>query len=157
MGAPSENGDWLGADSERPDAAPLRSVSEGPSDHEQGEPCLSPLSPPLSPGPHAIAENDALPNIAGDEMVDPLKYQTPGNLAAAALGISDGEVATVKLRYKHPDGDTSQLLEVPVIDDGATLSETSEDFRFAASVASFGMLLRDSPYKAGWTYDAVLE
>lgn len=109
------------------------------------------------PDPHAIAEDDALPNIVADEQVDPLKYQTPGNLAASALGIAAGEVATVKLRYKLPDEDVSHLLEVPVLGTGAALADTSDDFRFAASVASFGMLLRNSPYKGTWTLDAVLE
>ena len=60
-------------------------------------------------------------------------------------------------RYKAPDGDTSRLIERSVQDAGRDYSQASEDFRFAASVAGFGMLLRGSPHKGGLTYPAVLE
>ena len=75
--------------------------------------------------------------------VDPLKYQAP----ASEQGTGSGELLTVKLRYKAPDGDTSRLLEVSV---GAgtevAFDEASEDFQFAAAVAAFGMKLRSSPH-----------
>ena len=64
---------------------------------------------------------------------------------------------TVKLRYKEPDGDTSSLIEMAVVDDGLTINEASDDFAFAAAVASFGMLLRGSEHSGTATYDAVLE
>ena len=86
--------------------------------------------------------------------VDPLKYQVETQLSDAAFA---GELATVKLRYKQPDGDVSKLIEAAVADSDASFAQTTEDFRFAASVASFGMLLRHSPYIEGWTFDAVLE
>jgi Ca-activated chloride channel family protein len=75
--------------------------------------------------------------------VDPLKYQTP---STAARGGS-GEAFTVKLRYKEPDGEVSRLLSVPVTDGGSAIEAASEDLRFAASVAAFGMVLRDSADK----------
>jgi Ca-activated chloride channel family protein len=68
-----------------------------------------------------------------------------------------GELMTVKLRYKEPDGDTSKLIEVAVTDEGLTLSDASDDFVFAASVASFGMLLRGSEHAGDFTHQAVLE
>ena len=37
------------------------------------------------------------------------------------------------------------------------LKNASENFRFAASVAGFGMLLRDSKFKNNLTYEQVLE
>jgi Ca-activated chloride channel family protein len=64
---------------------------------------------------------------------------------------------TVKLRYKQPDGDTSTLLEKPVTDGGAVFLSTSADFRFAAAVAAFGMVLRESPHKGDSNFDSVLE
>ncbi len=73
--------------------------------------------------------------------VDPLKYQTP----AGALVASD-EIMTVKLRYKPYDGDSSVLVEVPVVDEGYTLNDMSDDYHHAAAVAAFGMLLRGSVY-----------
>ena len=64
---------------------------------------------------------------------------------------------TLKLRYKEPDGDTSKLLVFAITDSGRSYARASADFKFAASVAAFGMLLRDSPYKGTSTFDAVLE
>jgi Ca-activated chloride channel family protein len=86
--------------------------------------------------------------------VDPLKYQESPKLAAAA---ESGELMTIKLRYKDPEGETSKLLSVPVIQAGSQASAASPDFRFAAAVAAFGMLLRDSPYKGTASFTGVLE
>ena len=86
--------------------------------------------------------------------VDPLKYQT-------SMGTTDvaqsGELLTLKLRYKQPDGETSRLLEFPVRDGDKVYSQASQDFKFAAAVASFGMILRESPYQGNGTLAAVLE
>jgi Ca-activated chloride channel family protein len=85
--------------------------------------------------------------------VDPLKYQKP---VAVAVNPSP-ELLTVKLRYKEPAGETSKLLELPVLDKDLGLDKASGDFRFAAAVASFGMLLRDSGHKGNLTYGSLLE
>lgn len=54
------------------------------------------------------------------------------------------ELATVKFRYKKPDGDKSiemiQVIENKVI----VLEKASEDFKFTTAVAWFGLKLRDS-------------
>ena len=60
---------------------------------------------------------------------------------------------TVKLRYKSPDGDKSQLLSKVV--EVSDKTELSENLKFAASVASFGVLLRDSKFKGKSTFDMV--
>ncbi|MFC1734555.1 von Willebrand factor type A domain-containing protein [Candidatus Hydrogenedentota bacterium] len=86
--------------------------------------------------------------------VDPLKYQARSALSPAA---TSGEVFTLKLRYKEPDGDTSKLLEFPIRDNMFNLPDVSKDFRFAAAVAGFGMILRDSPYKGSVNYDMLRE
>jgi Ca-activated chloride channel family protein len=67
------------------------------------------------------------------------------------------ELLTLKLRYKQPDGDRSQLLEFPITDSGANYNRASADFKFAAAVASFGMILRDSPNRGSANYAAVIE
>ena len=84
--------------------------------------------------------------------VDDLKYQRSRN----RRGASD-EMLTLKLRYKQPDGDTSKLLTFPVTDDGHGYVAASDDFKFAASVAAYGMLLRDSPHKGTASFDGVIE
>lgn len=62
----------------------------------------------------------------------------------------------MRLRYKAPDGQQSQLMEVPIRDSHKHLSDASHDFRFASAVAAFGMLLRDSEHKGNATYEQVL-
>ena len=86
--------------------------------------------------------------------IDELKYQRPASLTEAA---GTDEMLTLKMRYKQPDEDTSSKLEWPIADSGQSFGEASRDLQFAASVASFGMLLRDSQYKGDTSYDAVLE
>jgi Ca-activated chloride channel family protein len=76
--------------------------------------------------------------------VDPLKYQEPQTFSTTA---ESGELLTLKLRYKEPQVDTSRLLVFPVVDAGLSLDAASEDFKFAAAVAMFGMVLRDSEHR----------
>jgi len=86
--------------------------------------------------------------------VDPLKYQQPSTPSAASVG---DEILTVKLRYKLPAADTSSELVLAVSDPGLALAEASGDFRFAASVAGFGMLLRDSRYQGDADFETIVE
>jgi len=87
--------------------------------------------------------------------VDPLKYQKkPENLSASK---ETKEMFTVKLRYKKPNENKSTLLSLPFTDSGQAYSNATADFKFAAAVASFGMLLRDSPHKGNVTFDGALE
>ncbi|MEX1365379.1 MAG: von Willebrand factor type A domain-containing protein [Nannocystaceae bacterium] len=53
----------------------------------------------------------------------------------------------LRLRYKEPDGDRSRLVSVEVLDEGQTLEHSTDDFRFAAAVAGFGEVLRNTPRK----------
>ena len=63
----------------------------------------------------------------------------------------------LKIRYKDPNGTESKLLSLPLVDREANFSRASADFRFAASVAEFGMILRDSPYRGNATVSEILE
>ncbi|MCB9264127.1 MAG: VWA domain-containing protein [Lewinellaceae bacterium] len=54
---------------------------------------------------------------------------------------------SIDFRYKHPDEGVSALLNLEVLDEGLSFAQASENMRFAAAVASFGLLLRDSEYK----------
>lgn len=86
--------------------------------------------------------------------VDPLKYQkeTPSIRTSDATN----ELLTVKFRYKAPDGDVSQLITHPVMDQSVSVAQTSDNFRFAAAVAEFGLLLRNSAFKSASSFDNVL-
>ena len=85
--------------------------------------------------------------------VDDLKYQKK---VKPALQPTTGskELLTVKLRYKAPDEDISKKLELPLVDNKG--NNVSSDFRFAAAVAMFGQLLRDSDFKGDATYTQVI-
>jgi Ca-activated chloride channel family protein len=83
--------------------------------------------------------------------VDPLKYQRPREAAAASE-----ELLTLKLRYKRPEGRESVPLELAVVDPGAPFAAASADSRFAAAVAAFGMVLRESPHRGTATFESVI-
>ncbi|MCX2740964.1 vWA domain-containing protein [Pontibacter anaerobius] len=86
--------------------------------------------------------------------VDKLKYQqTQLNKQPSTTD----EILTLKLRYKEPEGSKSKLISTTVSDKALDAGNTSDNFRFAAAVASFGMLLRDSEFKGNATYAQVLE
>jgi len=82
--------------------------------------------------------------------VDPLKYQKRTESGR-------GEVCTVKLRWKKPDGDTSMLKEIPIAEAQITSKTPSEDFRFASAVAEFSLLLSDSKFKGDASFDKILD
>jgi Ca-activated chloride channel family protein len=75
--------------------------------------------------------------------VDELKYQKAKEIKSTS---NSDELMTVKFRYKEPDGNTSKLIEHVVYDIDKGFNLASEDFRFSAAVASFGMVLRESEF-----------
>lgn len=76
--------------------------------------------------------------------VDSLKYQEKSN---PKIDKNTKEIMTIKLRYKQPNGNKSQLIEQPIIDHQVALKKASNNFKFSAAVAEFGLLLRDSKFK----------
>ncbi|NJK31227.1 MAG: VWA domain-containing protein [Deltaproteobacteria bacterium] len=69
----------------------------------------------------------------------------------------EGPVAELRLRYKQPAGEQSQLLTFAIVDAGGELEGSSDDFRFAAAVAEFGMLLRGSDNAGGASWSQVVQ
>ena len=88
--------------------------------------------------------------------IDPLKYQKTEKNEKKMLTDSP-ELLTVKLRYKQPDSHKSSKMEVTVIDNNTPIKKSSENFRFSAAVAGFGMLLQNSDYKNNFTFDDVID
>ena len=79
-----------------------------------------------------------------------LKYQpTPTTPTTNTFA---NELLTVKLRYKQPKGETSQLIQKTLNNNGQSYNNASDNLRFACGVATFGMLLRDSKFKGNATY-----
>lgn len=96
--------------------------------------------------------------------IDDLRYadQAPDAVrpktTTAAEDARAAELAHVKLRFKAPQGNRSQLVSRVVRrrDSQPRLDMTSDAFRFAACVSGFGQLLRNSPYLAGYDYTDLL-
>ena len=88
-------------------------------------------------------------------LMDPLRY---GKDRSGASG-KRGEIAFLRLRYKQPDSDTSRLIEHPLRRSmiKQALASTTERFRYSASVAAFGDLLRGGAYSQAFSYDDVLQ
>jgi len=107
----------------------------------------------IGAGHSVTAIYEIVPAEHGDDAapsVDPLKYQGSAALTSAA---SSGEIMTIALRYKAPDGDTSKQIDLSVKDRDVGLAATSDDFRFSAAVTELGLLLRKSEHAgtASWT------
>lgn len=85
--------------------------------------------------------------------IDSLKYQKNIQQSAA---VSD-ELMQVKLRYKAPNQNTSQLLTASVVDRSIKLEDASTNFKFSAAVAEFGMILRGSQYKGKANFEDILK
>ncbi|UKJ08013.1 YfbK domain-containing protein [Solitalea lacus] len=86
-------------------------------------------------------------------VIDKLKYQSE----KPAAPINKAELLTVKLRYKEPNGDNSKLISNILQNKSIPIGESSNELRFAAAVAEFGMLLRKSPYKNNANYDQLIQ
>ena len=86
---------------------------------------------------------------AGAGSIDPLKYQQNKQTSKKKHG---NELMTVKLRYKQPTGTKSMLISAVINDSDTPLMQSSDNFRWAAAVAEFGMLLRDSEFKGQSSY-----
>jgi Ca-activated chloride channel family protein len=85
--------------------------------------------------------------------VDPLKYQKPN---PDVMLNNSPEMVTIKFRYKQPDGDKSKMEQVTVTDKPEALNKTSDDFRFASSIAELGLLLRDSEFKQNANFGSLI-
>ncbi|MDZ4716480.1 MAG: von Willebrand factor type A domain-containing protein [Cytophagales bacterium] len=85
--------------------------------------------------------------------MDELKYQKQIVTVPAQ---KSNELLTIKFRYKTPQGTTSKLIVHPLRNDVAATRGISENFKWSAAIAAFGMLLRDSEYIHGFTIDQVL-
>ncbi|MEO8404539.1 MAG: VWA domain-containing protein [Chitinophagaceae bacterium] len=86
--------------------------------------------------------------------VDSLKYQVNTKKVVAS---NSNEIMTIKLRYKKPTEDISRLISKVVTDDMVESTGTSDNFRFSAAVAEFGLLLRNSAFKQQAAYSQVTE
>lgn len=106
---------------------------------------------------HRVTAIYEITPVGGNKMVDDLRYSD--KLATEKMEPAQGEeYAFLRIRYKQPDSDTSQLMERPItIADEKPFTELSNDIRFANSVAGFGQLLKGGKYTGDLTYDDVID
>ncbi|PWJ37999.1 vWA domain-containing protein [Sediminitomix flava] len=91
---------------------------------------------------------------SGMESNTNLKYQKSAPTVAA---LESNDLITLKLRYKQPEGTKSQLVEKVVKNTPIPFEVSSNNFRFSAAVAQFGMLLKNSKYRGNATWDSTKE
>ncbi|HPF02939.1 MAG TPA: DUF3520 domain-containing protein, partial [Bacteroidales bacterium] len=89
----------------------------------------------------------------GIPSVDPLKYQVSRKKDDQKYS---EELLTIKVRYKLPDGNISRLLEKPLANRPVHEGEISDNLRFAAAVAEFGMILRESEFRGTATMESAV-
>ena len=107
----------------------------------------------LGAGHTVTALYELVPVGSANPLVDKLKYQPGQNVLNSSLNnAANAEVLSVKLRYKEPQGSTSRLLTQPLAGAATPLTQASADQQFAAAVAEFGMLLRQSEQRGTATY-----
>jgi Ca-activated chloride channel family protein len=82
--------------------------------------------------------------------IDPSVFQ-PAPRPAAPPTSPSNDLLVLRMRYKLPEASESTRMDVPFADRGLAFARADDDFRFAAAVAAFGMLLKDSPYKGDAT------
>jgi Ca-activated chloride channel family protein len=92
-------------------------------------------------------------NEAEIASVDPLRYQNEKKVISS----NSLEILTVKFRYKAPQGKTSKLIVRHLKGKSIQFSKSSDNFKFSAAVAEFGLLLRNSKHKAKASYQQVIE
>ncbi|WP_372884817.1 von Willebrand factor type A domain-containing protein [Shimia sp.] len=99
----------------------------------------------IGAGHSVTALYEITPVGSAARLTEPLRYGAATEDAAAAVS---GELGYLKLRYKAPGADVSQLIETPIRGEGAA----SDDMRFAAAIAGFGQLLGDGKYLGDWSW-----
>jgi Ca-activated chloride channel family protein len=98
--------------------------------------------------PTGIVSDVQLPDI------DPLKFQP---VPASTSDSASEELMQVKLRYKPPTGNQSQLIRQAILDRPLALARASDNLKFSAAVAMYGMVLRDSELKGTASFTQVLD
>lgn len=89
--------------------------------------------------------------IGSNQTITALYELVPSN-----QGSRSSAAMTIKFRYKKPDEDISIPIELDVFDENLRFSQSSENMRFAAAAAGFGMMLGESQYKGNLTYEDII-
>jgi Ca-activated chloride channel family protein len=94
--------------------------------------------------------------IGAGHSVTALYEIVPRGQLGAGGEAPEAELGTLRLRWQPPKGGTSELMTLTIADHGTPLERSSDDFRFAAAVAEFGLLLRDSDQRGSASWPQVM-
>ncbi|UNK39433.1 VWA domain-containing protein [Shinella sp. H4-D48] len=110
----------------------------------------------IGSGHRVTAIYEVTPKGSPAVLNDPLRYGKGEAADTAASG--DGEIAFLKMRWKKPDSNTSELVTMPVTDSNMVpdLDAASTDVRFSVAVAAFGQKLKDVPALRDYAYGSIL-
>ncbi|MBQ6887719.1 MAG: VWA domain-containing protein [Lachnospiraceae bacterium] len=101
----------------------------------------------IGAGHTVTALYEIVPTVEGDEVESDLKY-------SETVTNGSNEWLTVSIRYKEPEGEESILLEYPV-DESSYTENPSDDWKFAAAAAEFGLVVTDSDFQGAASLEHV--
>ncbi|MFT4159974.1 vWA domain-containing protein [Shinella sp.] len=110
----------------------------------------------IGSGHRVTAIYEVTPKGSPAVLNDPLRYSK--GEAATTPAAESGELAFLKMRWKKPDGDTSELATMPVTDADAVadVNAASADVRFSVAVAAFGQKLKGVTALQDYAYGSIL-
>lgn len=109
---------------------------------------------------HTVTAIYEITPVGAPKLVDDLRYaakpaaQQP---AAPETNAASNELGFLKLRYKRPREDVSQLVSLPIADASTSIENAPADVRFSTAVAAFGQIVKGEPYTQGYSFDDVLK
>lgn len=102
---------------------------------------------------HTVTAIYEITPVGGPTLVDASRYAAAEEVKAAT-DFGD-EYAFLKIRYKEPGEDVSQLITTPVTTANARDAATG-DVAFGIAVAGFGQILKGGAHMQGFGYDEVI-
>lgn len=109
---------------------------------------------------HTVTAIYEVTPVGAPKLVDDLRYAAKpaaeAEKAKTSTSTNANELGFLKLRYKRPKEDVSNLLELPITNTSAAIDSSAADVRFSTAVAAFGQLLKGEPYTQGYSFDDVL-
>ncbi len=112
----------------------------------------------IGSGHSVTAIYEITPVGSKQKLIDDLRYNDKDNSEKVEKKSFGNEYGFLKVRYKLPDADKSQLITTPINleNEYAQIDQVPADIRFAASVAGFGQLLRGGAYTGKSTYNDLI-
>lgn len=111
---------------------------------------------------HTVTAIYEVTPVGAPKLVDDLRYAAkPAGVEAdkpkAETATNANELGFLKLRYKRPKEDASNLVELPIANLATGLESSAAEVRFSTAVAAFGQLLKGEPYTQSYSFDDVLK